>query len=96
MIISTWNVNSIKVRIHAVLQYLEEFNPDVLVLQETKSTDDNFPIDTITDAGGASSIAGFVDTTGGGTTTGRSTAGPSAGATGRTASFSAIVTDSNP
>lgn len=51
MIISTWNVNSIKVRIHAVLQYLEEFNPDVLVLQETKSTDDNFPIDTIVDAG---------------------------------------------
>ena len=51
MIISTWNVNSIKVRIHAVLQYLEEFNPDVLVLQETKSTDDNFPIDTIIDAG---------------------------------------------
>ena len=47
MIISTWNVNSIKVRIHAVLQYLEEFNPDVLVLQETKSTDDNFPDDTI-------------------------------------------------
>lgn len=51
MIISTWNVNSIKVRIHGVLQYLEEFNPDVLVLQETKSTDDNFPIDTILDAG---------------------------------------------
>ncbi len=51
MIISTWNVNSIKVRIHGVLQYLEEFNPDVLVLQETKSTDDNFPIDTIVDAG---------------------------------------------
>ena len=51
MIISTWNVNSIKVRIHAVLQYLEEFNPDVLVLQETKSTDDNFPDDTIIEAG---------------------------------------------
>ena len=51
MIISTWNVNSIKVRIHAVLQYLEEFNPDVLVLQETKSTDDNFPIDIIVDTG---------------------------------------------
>ncbi len=51
MIISTWNINSIKVRIHGVLQYLEEFNPDVLVLQETKSTDDKFPIDTIVDAG---------------------------------------------
>ena len=51
MIISTWNVNSIKVRIHAVLQYLEEFNPDVLVLQETKSVDNNFPEDLITAAG---------------------------------------------
>ena len=36
MIIATWNVNSIKVRLHAVLQYLSEENPDVLVLQETK------------------------------------------------------------
>jgi len=51
MIISTWNVNSIKVRIHAVLQYLEEFSPDILVLQETKSTDDNFPVDTVAEAG---------------------------------------------
>jgi len=51
MIISTWNVNSFKVLIHGVFQYLEEFNPDVLVLQETKSTDDNFPVDTIVDAG---------------------------------------------
>ena len=44
MIISTWNVNSIKVRIHAVLQYLSEYKPDVLALQETKSLDENFPI----------------------------------------------------
>ena len=40
MIISTWNVNSIKVRIHAVLQYLSEYKPDVLALQETKSLDE--------------------------------------------------------
>ena len=39
MIVVTWNVNSIKVRLHAVLQYLLEENPDVLVLQETKSID---------------------------------------------------------
>ena len=51
MIIATWNVNSIKVRLHAVLQYLEEFTPDVLVLQETKSLDDNFPKDEIMAAG---------------------------------------------
>jgi len=44
MIISTWNVNSIKVRIHAVLQYLSEYTPDVLALQETKTLDENFPV----------------------------------------------------
>ena len=51
MIISTWNVNSIKVRLHAVIQYLSEEQPDVLVLQETKCIDDNFPIDEIMSAG---------------------------------------------
>ena len=51
MIIATWNVNSIKVRLHAVLQYLSEENPDVLVLQETKSIDDNFPSNTFIDIG---------------------------------------------
>ena len=51
MIVATWNVNSIKVRLHAVLQYLSEENPDVLVLQETKSTDDNFPLNAFIDLG---------------------------------------------
>lgn len=51
MIISTWNVNSIKVRLHAVIQYLSEEQPDVLVLQETKCIDDNFPIHEIMSAG---------------------------------------------
>ncbi len=51
MIITTWNINSIKVRLHAVLQYLSEFTPDVLVLQETKTIDDNFPKDEIIAAG---------------------------------------------
>ena len=51
MIVVTWNVNSIKVRLHAVLQYLLEENPDVLVLQETKSIDENFPVSAFSDAG---------------------------------------------
>ena len=58
MIISTWNVNSIKVRIHAVIQYLSEYHPDVLVLQETKCLDENFPIDEISDAGYYSTFYG--------------------------------------
>ncbi len=58
MIISTWNVNSIKVRIHAVIQYLSEHKPDVLVLQETKSLDKNFPESEIQDAGYHSTFLG--------------------------------------
>lgn len=51
MIVATWNINSIKVRIHAVLQYLVEYSPDVLVVQETKSTDENFPCEELKAAG---------------------------------------------
>ena len=51
MIVVTWNINSIKVRLHAVLQYLLEENPDVLVLQETKSIDENFNVSAFSDAG---------------------------------------------
>lgn len=51
MILSTWNVNSIKVRLPAVIQYLQEQNPDILVLQETKSLDDNFPVKELLDVG---------------------------------------------
>ena len=47
MIISTWNVNSIKVRIHAVLQYLSEYKPDVLALQETKTLEKQIKIELV-------------------------------------------------
>jgi len=41
--IATWNVNSIKVRLGAVLAWLHEAEPDVLLLQETKCVDAQFP-----------------------------------------------------
>ena len=47
MIVATWNVNSIKVRLPNVLQYLKQFKPDILALQETKSLDENFPEEEI-------------------------------------------------
>ncbi len=47
MKIATWNINSIKVRLPAVMQYLEETSPDVLALQETKAIDENFPKEEI-------------------------------------------------
>ncbi len=43
MKIATWNVNSLKVRLPQVLQWLHENPIDVLCLQETKTTDDKFP-----------------------------------------------------
>jgi len=49
--IATWNVNSIKVRLEQILNWLKEHNPDILALQETKSLDENFPMDAIHAAG---------------------------------------------
>jgi exodeoxyribonuclease-3 len=51
MKIATWNVNSLKVRLPHVLQWLAENPVDVLCLQETKLTDDKFPIAAIEMAG---------------------------------------------
>ena len=39
----TWNVNSLKARIPRVLEFLEQFAPDVLCLQETKAEAATFP-----------------------------------------------------
>ena len=49
--IATWNVNSLRVRLPHVLQWLEAEKPDVLALQETKLIDINFPIEEIQNAG---------------------------------------------
>ena len=43
MRVVTWNVNSLKVRMPRVLELLEQHQPDVLCLQETKSNPDAFP-----------------------------------------------------
>jgi exodeoxyribonuclease-3 len=44
MKIATWNVNSILARLPHVTRWLEKEKPDVLCLQETKCSDDKFPI----------------------------------------------------
>jgi len=43
MNIATWNVNSLAVRLPQLLAWLEAHPQDVMVLQETKLTDDKFP-----------------------------------------------------
>lgn len=49
--LATWNVNSLKVRLPQVLQWLADNPVDVLCLQETKMTDDKFPAAEIEAAG---------------------------------------------
>lgn len=51
MRIASWNVNSLRVRLPQVLQWLEQAQPDVLGLQETKLTDPDFPLAALEAAG---------------------------------------------
>jgi len=51
MKLATWNVNSLKVRLPQVIDWLVENQPDVLCLQEIKLIDENFPVDEIKAAG---------------------------------------------
>ncbi len=51
MKIASWNVNSLKVRLPQVLDWLAEQRPDILAMQETKLTDENFPAEEIRAAG---------------------------------------------
>jgi exodeoxyribonuclease-3 len=41
--VTTWNINSVRLRINMVARFLRTHQPDVLCLQETKCPDDAFP-----------------------------------------------------
>jgi len=49
--IATWNINSVRLRIHHVLRFIKEQNIDVMCLQETKTENEFFPISEFIDAG---------------------------------------------
>ncbi len=51
MKIATWNVNSIRARVEAVLAFLANQQPDVLCMQETKVVDEDFPREPFEQAG---------------------------------------------
>ena len=51
MIVASWNINSVRLRLPLLLDYLKEQAPDVLCLQELKCTDEQFPRQEIEDAG---------------------------------------------
>jgi len=56
--IASWNVNSLGVRLPHVLAWCDVARPDILALQETKLTDDRFPVDALLEAGYQSVYAG--------------------------------------
>lgn len=58
MKIASWNVNSLRVRLPQVIDWLEKEQPDVLGLQETKLTDENFPQAALQEAGYQTVFAG--------------------------------------
>ena len=41
--LATWNINSVRLRLPLVQRFLDEFQPDILCLQETKCPDGQFP-----------------------------------------------------
>ena len=51
MRIATWNINSVRLRIHHVLRFIKEHNIDVMCLQETKTEDQFFPITEFNEVG---------------------------------------------
>lgn len=56
--IATWNVNSIRIRLPLVLSWLEEQQPDIVCLQETKVEDHQFPEQELREAGYTAVFAG--------------------------------------
>jgi exodeoxyribonuclease III len=42
--VTTWNINSVRIRINLVARFVKMARPDILCLQETKCPDDSFPI----------------------------------------------------
>ena len=45
MLISSWNVNSVRARILNITEYLKKCSPDILLIQEIKTEESNFPFD---------------------------------------------------
>lgn len=58
MKIAAWNVNSLKVRLPHLLDWLQSEEPDVVCLQETKLEDHNFPADELAAAGYQTAFSG--------------------------------------
>ncbi len=58
MKIVSWNINSLRKREPRLLEWLRATSPDIVCLQETKCTDEQFPASTLRDAGYAAVFHG--------------------------------------
>ena len=58
MKIISWNVNSVRARIENIKNYIKDSTPDVLLLQEIKTQNENFPNDEFKNLGYTSHVFG--------------------------------------
>ena len=58
MKIISWNVNSVRARINNILNYINQAKPDILLLQEIKTQDENFPYEDFKNIGYESYVFG--------------------------------------
>jgi len=58
MKISSWNVNSVRARITNIIDYLKVFKPDILLIQEIKTEEKNFPFTDFKNLGYESYVFG--------------------------------------
>ena len=58
MILSSWNVNSVRARIDNILGYLDSSRPDILMMQEIKTEEKNFPYNEFKNVGYNSFVSG--------------------------------------
>ena len=58
MKIISWNVNSVRARIENIKNYIKDSAPDILLLQEIKTQNENFPNDEFKNLGYKSYVFG--------------------------------------
>ena len=58
MKIISWNVNSVRARIDNIKSYIKDSSPDVLLLQEIKTQNENFPLEEFKNLGYTSHVYG--------------------------------------
>ena len=58
MKIISWNVNSVRARINNIINYINQAKPDILLLQEIKTQDENFPYEEFKKIGYESYVFG--------------------------------------